>query len=84
MPLQRMIGNIYSVFIEILLWLIPISCIVIGIIGATEFYLFNENAFVGFILGLIAGLLIDVICFGPIIVLLNMRSSLKDIEKKGV
>jgi hypothetical protein len=80
MILQKLVGNIYSVFIEILLWLMPISGIVAGIIAATQFRLFN--AFLGFILGLIAGLLLDVICFGPVIVLMNMRSSLKNIENK--
>jgi len=80
MPLQKLIGNIYSVFIEILLWLMPITGIIAGIVAAKEFYLFN--AFVGFILGLIAGLLLDVIFFGPVIILMNMRSSLKNIENK--
>jgi len=80
MPLQRLVGNIYSVFIEILLWLMPIIGIISGIIAAKEFYLFDGNPFVGFILGLLAGLLLDVICFGPVIILLNIRSSLKNIE----
>jgi len=44
--------------------------------------LFNGNAFVGFILGLLAGLLMDVIFFGPVIIIMNMRASLKNIENK--
>ena len=82
MPLQKLVGNIYSVFMEILLWLMPIAGISAGIIAATQFYMFSGNAFVGFILGLIAGLLLDVICFGPIIILMNIRSSLKNLENK--
>ena len=80
--MQKLIGNIYSVIVEILLWLIPITGIIGGIISAKEFYLFDGNVFVGFILGLLAGLLLDIICFGPVIILMNMRSSLKNIENK--
>jgi len=81
-PLQKLVGNIYSIFMEILLWLIPIAGIIAGSVAASEFYLFDGNAFVGFILGFLAGLLIDVILFGPVIILMNIRSSLKNIENK--
>jgi len=80
MPLQRLVGNIYSVFIEILLWLMPIAGIIAGIIAVKEYYLFDGNIVLGVILGIIAGLLLDVIFFGPIIILFNIRSSLKNIE----
>jgi len=82
MPLQKLVGNIYSVFMEILLWLMPIIGIIAGVISAKEFYLFDGNSFIGIILGLVAGLLLDIIFFGPIIVLMNMRSSLKNLENK--
>ena len=81
MILQKLVGNIYSVFVEILLWIIPIAGIILGILSATSFYIL-PNAFLGFILGLILGLILDVILFGPAIILLNMRSSLKNIENK--
>jgi hypothetical protein len=82
MPLQKLIGNIYSVFIEIILWLIPVIGITIGIILTKELDLFYGDTFIGFILGLLAGLLLDVICFGPMIIIMNIRSSLKNIENK--
>jgi hypothetical protein len=82
MPLQRLVGNIYSVFIEIVLWLIPIAGIVAGVFAAREFYQFDVNVVVGAILGLVAGLLLDVIFFGPMIILFNIRSSLKNIENR--
>jgi hypothetical protein len=82
MPLQNLIGKIYSVFVEILLWLMPIIGIGAGIFATKELYLFDGNVFIGFILGLIAGLLLDIIFFGPMIILLNIRSSLKNIENK--
>ena len=81
MILQKLVGNIYSVFVEILLWLLPIAGIVFGVLAATEFYIL-PNAFLGFILGLVAGLILDVILFGPVIIFFNMRASLKNIEDK--
>jgi len=81
MIFQRLVGNIYSVFVEILLWIVPIACIVSGILSATEFYIL-PNAFIGFILGLVVGIILDVVLFGPVIILLNIRSSLKKIENK--
>jgi len=82
MPLQKLVGNIYSVFIEIILWLIPITGIAAGIISAKEFDLFDGNVVIGFVLGVIAGLLLDVIFLGPAIIMMNIRSSLKNIENK--
>jgi len=72
MILQKAIGNIYSVFIEIFLWLIPIGCaLTLG------------NLMKGFhwgILGAIIGILLDVILYGISVIILNIRSSLKNIE----
>jgi hypothetical protein len=83
MILQKLIGNIYSAFMEILLWIIPILCIIVGILSATDNL---PNAFLGFILGLplglLLGLILDVILFGPVIILFNIRTSLKNIENK--
>jgi len=81
MILQKLIGNIYSVFMEIWLWIILIVCITFGILLATEYNLL-PNAFLGFIFGVIVGLILDVILFGPMIIILNMRTSLKNIENK--
>jgi len=80
MPLQKLVGNIYSVIVEILLWAMPI---VGGISGyfAAEFY-FREEYFLLVVLGIISGLLVDVLCFGPVIILFNIRASLKNIESK--
>jgi len=74
MILQKLIGNIYSVFIEVLLWIIPIACAVVP--G------FLMDGFYWIILGFIAGIILDVILFAPVIILLNIRSSLKNIENK--
>jgi hypothetical protein len=81
MPLQKLIGNIYSVVVEILLWILPISGAVFGAVAARNFF-GNGNTFLWVILGIIAGLILDLILFGPVIILLNIRGSLKNIEKK--
>jgi hypothetical protein len=82
MPLQKLVGNIYSVIVEILLWLIPIAGFVAAGIIIGSFWV-GSDFHVGFaFLGLIAGLIVDVMLFGPIIILFNIRSSLKNIESK--
>ena len=81
MPLQRLVGNVYSVFVEILLWLLPIA-------GAVGGYIAGEyvdlSPILGILLGILAGLILDVILFGPMIVILNIRASLKNVESKLV
>jgi len=74
MILQKLVGNIYSVFIEVLLWVIPIACAI-----ASAFFL---KGFYWVILGLIAGIILDVFLLGPVIIFLNIRLSLKNIENK--
>ena len=80
MILQKFVGNIYSVFVEIALWIIPIvGFIALGILMAG----WNSDFHVGFaFLGIIGGLILDVILFGPVIIFFNMRASLKNIENK--
>ena len=80
MPLQKLVGNIYSVFIEILLWLLPIAGFVAAGILLSEY---GSNFHLGWaFLGLFGGLILDVILFGPVIIFFNMRASLKNIENK--
>jgi len=74
MILQKLVGNIYSVFIEVLLWVIPIACAIIAGIFLDGFY--------WVILAFIAGIIADVFLLAPVVVLLNIRSSLKNIENK--
>jgi len=80
MLLQKFIGNIYSVLIEVLLWVIPIACAIVPSI------LFREESFwkilgIG-VLGLIVGIILDVILYGTSIILFNIRSSIKNIKNK--
>ena len=77
MILQKIVGNIYSIFVEITLWLIPLA----GFI-ALPFVVEGDFHFGFAMLGLIGGLLLDVLLFGPVIIFFNMRSSLKNIENK--
>jgi len=81
MPLQKLVGNVYSVIMEILLWLVPIAGAVSGYY-ATELVFYGGNRVLWILIGIVAGLLLDVLFFGPAIILLNIRASLKNIESK--
>jgi hypothetical protein len=81
MPLQKLIGNVYSVVIEILLWLLPIVGAVAGYYCA-QYVFYNGDVLIWVILGVVAGLVADLMLFGPIIIMLNIRASLKNIEGK--
>ena len=79
MILQKLVGNIYSIFVEIALWLIPIA----GFIALP--FIIEGGFHFGFaLLGLIAGLILDVILFGPIIIFFNMRASLGNLDNNLV
>jgi hypothetical protein len=86
MPLQKLVGNVYSIFVEILLWLIPIVGAVGGYLVIAEFYRRADSfqRFLGILLGILAGFILDVILIGPIIIILNIRASFKNIESKLV
>ena len=78
MVLQKLVGNIFSIFIEIVLWIIPVAGAVVP-----AFFLNGLGLVIpGMIGGFIAGIIVDVYLLGPIVVLLNIRSSLKNIENK--
>jgi len=80
MVLQKLVGNIYSIVVEILLRLLPIAGFIASGIALSGW---GSSFHLGYaILGLIAGLILDVILFGPAIILFNIRSSLKNIENK--
>ena len=81
MPLQKFVGNIYSVLVEILLWIVPIVGAVAGYIASDSIF-YDGRHLLWIIIGIIAGLLTDVILFGPIIILFNIRASLKTLETK--
>jgi hypothetical protein len=83
MILQEAIGNIYSIFIEVLLWIIPIACAIVSSILLRESGEESFGKILGMgILGLIAGIILDVILYGTAIILFNIRSSLKNIRNK--
>jgi len=78
---QKLIGKIYSFFIEIILWLIPIFCIIAAAIIAGKLAGNIFGILIGIILGLIAGLLVDILLCGFIVIFLNMRSSVNKLKE---
>jgi len=80
MILQKLVGNIYSVVVEIVMWLIPVAAFIAAGILLSGWH---NDFHIGYaFLGLLAGFILDVILFGPVILFFNMRASLKNIEKK--
>jgi hypothetical protein len=75
----KIIGKIYFAVVEIFLWLIPIAGGVLGNFFAEEYYMDSSTLVV---LGVLAGIIIDLLFFGPVVILLNIMSSLKNIESK--
>ncbi|MCL2229865.1 MAG: hypothetical protein FWC01_02115 [Treponema sp.] len=75
MLMQKFVGKSYSLLVEILLWIIPI-------IGAVTGYFISNSIYSGqtvlwILIGIIGGLLIDVLFFGPILLLMEIKSLLK-------
>jgi len=76
MILQKWIGKYISGFLELLLWVIPILCAIFGHIIGKNIFGQNNPGFV--MLGIFAGLIMDIVLFGPLIILLEIRKSLKN------
>jgi len=78
--MQKFVGKSYSLVIEILLWVIPVIGAVTGYFIANS--IFSGQVVLWVIIGIAGGLLIDILFFGPVLLLLNIRSSLKKLENK--
>jgi len=76
---QKFIGNFYSILIEIVLWLIPFAGLIFcQMIPGLRY---GVNRLLGMFLGLIGGIILDIILFAPLVMLLNIRESLKNMEE---
>jgi len=84
MILQRLIGKIYFVFVEIMLWVLPVMGAITGYfaIGSYSGGESSGHYLLGIIGGVIVGLFLDAILFGPIILLFSIKASLRKMEKK--
>jgi hypothetical protein len=70
MPMQKISGNVYSVFLEVLLWLLPIAGLIAG------FVLGDDTKVLAAAGGVITGILVGALIGGPLVLLLNIRASL--------
>jgi hypothetical protein len=86
LPLQTLIGNHYSILLEIFLWLFPIGGGFAGyylaglIFGKRLFHLQNattEQHVKGVLIGILVGIILDILYLGPKILLLDIRSGEK-------
>lgn len=83
MILQRLIGEIFPAFIGALLWLVLIGGVVLGVINEWSVFFPEVYGFraPGWLVGLIAGFLFDLIILGPIVLLIDIRSALRKPKK---
>jgi len=70
-------------FIEISLWLNLIVCVIVGyqLGGNSGAHNSGDHRVIGLILGIIAGLLINIICGGLLAVFLNISKDVKNLNK---
>lgn len=86
MILQKLIRKILPIAIEILAWLIIIGAIIFSIfISKSLSFFYEENIYIKIViilLGLLLGIILDILILGPITILLDIRKFLKEKEDK--
>jgi hypothetical protein len=82
MSLKSVIVDAYSIFLEIILWLVIIIGAITGYYVETQ-VLYHDEWFMGVGLGALGGFIIDVIFFGGLALILDVRNTLKEIDKKA-
>lgn len=86
MILQKLIRKILPIAIEILAWLIIIGTMIFSIIISKSLSFFYEETIflkiVIILIGLLLGIILDILFLGPIIILMDIRKSLKNKEDK--
>ena len=73
--LTRFLANSFAGVIELLMWLFVIFGTLIGIGSGT-----TANPIIGGIFGFICSLIIAIIFFGPIMLILDLKNSVSNIE----
>lgn len=71
----RFVANAYEILIEITMWIVLI-------LGALIGYKLGSS-FLGFLLGLLLALLFDVVVFGTLVILLEIRNDLRGIARRS-
>ncbi|WP_456413680.1 hypothetical protein [Oceanithermus profundus] len=70
----RLVANAYEILIEIMMW-------VVLILGALQGYAVGPS-FLGLVFGLLLALLFDVVVFGTLVILLEIRNDLRKIAQR--
>lgn len=81
MVLQKLLGKVYVVVVEVLLYLIILAG---GVAGAIMFSQMDLPAVLGVIVGLVIGFIADLVILGPFVLVLDIRNSLRKIEDKNI
>jgi hypothetical protein len=78
--MKKLVGNAMSVLLEIVLWLIPVACAVLGYIICGS--LLGLNYIIGIILGILVGFVLDIFIGGSFLLLMEIRNYVKEIAEK--
>ncbi|WP_287370540.1 hypothetical protein [Oceanithermus sp.] len=65
----RLVANAYEILIEIMMW-------VVLALGALQGYAVGQSV-IGLVFGLLLALLFDIVVFGTLVILLEIRNDLK-------
>jgi len=77
------IKSVYRGLMEIVFWVIPIVCAVVGVkLGATVSSDSVGYTFFGMFIGIVVGILIDVLVGGLIAIFLSMEEKLQHVDEK--
>ena len=76
--MKKLIGNIMSVALEVIMWITLIACIIGGVIIAKES---RSNPIAGLVIGTLAGIVINILVWGVISLVIEIRDYVKEIAE---
>ncbi|GBR72300.1 hypothetical protein HP1_040 [Candidatus Termititenax spirochaetophilus] len=79
MPLTNFIGKSFTIFVEVILWLVLAGGVLAGLFSFRAGFIAGILGLIGSVVG---ALIIDIVVGGFYVVLLNIRESLAKIEAK--
>jgi hypothetical protein len=77
--MKKLVGNVMSVALEVIMWITLIACVVAGvsIMGSGK----GGSPVLGFVIGTLGGIIINILVWGVISLLVEIRDYLKEITE---
>jgi hypothetical protein len=73
--MKNLVVNIMSVALEVIMWITLIACIIAGVVIAKDS---RSSLIAGFVIGTIAGMLINILVWGSIALMVEIRNYVKE------